>query len=118
MFCCYTLNNIGLGKSVALPSQKTTGPIKEMENISIEVLPSGILSLSSQSGPCRTLRLHRTRVQTILYPSIKCNVLRESLSEDSQNIPCATPGLVCNLCVQYAKVVCMWFYSPLNMGTY
>jgi hypothetical protein len=23
-------------------------------------------------------------------PSIKCNVLRESLSEDSQNIPCAT----------------------------
>ncbi len=23
-------------------------------------------------------------------PSIKCNLLRESLSEDSQNIPCAT----------------------------
>ncbi len=33
-------------------------------------------------------RLQSTRVQTPL--SIKCNVLRKSLSEDSQNIPCAT----------------------------
>jgi hypothetical protein len=35
-------------------------------------------------------RLVGTRVQTPLSPSIKCNVLRESLSEDSQNIPWAT----------------------------
>jgi hypothetical protein len=35
-------------------------------------------------------RQQSTRVQTALPPSIKCNVLRESLSEDSQNIPCAT----------------------------
>jgi hypothetical protein len=31
-----------------------------------------------------------TRVRTSLSPSFKCNVLRESLSVDSQNIPCAT----------------------------
>jgi hypothetical protein len=35
-------------------------------------------------------RLQSTRVQTPLSPSFKCNVLRESLSEGSQNIPCAT----------------------------
>ncbi len=35
-------------------------------------------------------RLHSTRVQSPLSPSIKCNVLRKSLSEDSQNISCAT----------------------------
>ena len=36
--------------------------------------------------------LQKTTVQTPLSspPSIKCNVLRESLSEDSQNVPCAT----------------------------
>ncbi len=34
-------------------------------------------------------RLQSTRVQTPLSPSFKCNVLRESLSVDSQNIPCA-----------------------------
>ncbi len=64
-----------------------------MENISIEVLPSSILSLSSQRGRCRTTRLQDYRVQEyrlIFPPYIKCNVLRESLSEDSQNIPCAT----------------------------
>jgi hypothetical protein len=35
-------------------------------------------------------RPQSTRVQTSLYPSFKCNVLRESLSVDSPNIPCAT----------------------------
>jgi hypothetical protein len=37
-------------------------------------------------------RLQSTRVQNPLYLpySFKCNVLRESLSVDSQNIPCAT----------------------------
>jgi hypothetical protein len=29
-------------------------------------------------------------VQEYRLPSIKCNVLRESLSENTQNIPCAT----------------------------
>jgi hypothetical protein len=35
-------------------------------------------------------RLQSTRVQTPLSLSIECNVLRKSLSGDSQNIPCAT----------------------------
>ncbi len=35
-------------------------------------------------------RLRSTRAQALPPPSIKCNVLRESLSEDGQNIPCAT----------------------------
>jgi hypothetical protein len=35
----------------------------------------------------RFARLQTTRGPTPLSPSIKCNVLRESLSEDSQNIP-------------------------------
>ncbi len=41
----------------------------------------------------RTLQLQDYRVQeyTLLFPpSFKCNVLRGSLSVDSQNIPCAT----------------------------
>ncbi len=67
---------------------------REMQNISRRGLPSGILSLSSQKGQCRTLRLQDYKeyksTESPLPPSIKCNVLRESLSEDSQNIPCAT----------------------------
>jgi hypothetical protein len=55
-----------------------------MENI-------GILPLSSQRGRCRTTPLgaglQSTRVQTPLSSSIKYNVLRERLSEESQNIP-------------------------------
>jgi hypothetical protein len=35
-------------------------------------------------------RLQSIRVPTPLSPSFKCNVLRESFSVDSQNIPCAT----------------------------
>ncbi len=41
-------------------------------------------------GSMQDLRLHDYRVQEYRLPSplsIKCNVLRESLSEDSQNIP-------------------------------
>jgi hypothetical protein len=64
--------------------------IREMENISRgQVLPSGILSLSSQRGRCRTPRLQDYRVQEYRLPSppsIKRNVLRESLYEDSQII--------------------------------
>jgi hypothetical protein len=35
-------------------------------------------------------RQQSMRVQTPLSPCFNCNVLRESLSVDSQNIPCAT----------------------------
>ncbi len=44
-------------------------------------------------GSCRTSRLQDYRIRgdrLLPPPSIKLNVLRESLSEDSQNIPCAT----------------------------
>ncbi len=68
---------------------------REMENISIvlEVPPSGILSPSLQRRRCKTSQLQDYRVQEWRLPSppsFKCNVLRESLSVDSQNIPCAT----------------------------
>jgi hypothetical protein len=49
-------------------------------------------------------RLQNTSVQTPLSPSLKGNELRESLSVDSQNIPCATlkrMGVVGNLCTVY-----------------
>jgi hypothetical protein len=55
--------------------------------LQVEVLPvpSGILSLSSQRGPCRTLQLQDYTVQEYSLPSppfIKCDVLRENLSEE------------------------------------
>jgi hypothetical protein len=76
-------------------SQKIGGKvrIREMENIQVEVLPSGILSLSTERGRCRTSQVQDYRVQEYRLPSslsFKCNVLRESRSVDSQNIPCAT----------------------------
>jgi hypothetical protein len=76
---------------------------KETQRIQVEVLPSGILALFSQRGRCRTSRLQDYRVQEYRLPSppsIKCNVLRKNLSEDSQKIPCATlkrRGVVGNL---------------------
>jgi hypothetical protein len=48
---------------------------------------------TTRLGRCRTSRLQDHRVQEYRLPSppsMKCNVLRESLSEESQNIPCAT----------------------------
>jgi hypothetical protein len=65
---------------------------KEMENIS-RGPPSGILSPSALRRRCRTSQLQYYRVQEYRLPSppsFKSNVLRESLSVDSQNIPCAT----------------------------
>jgi hypothetical protein len=37
-----------------------------------------------------TINIYSARVQTFLFPSIKCDVQHESLSEDGQTIPCAT----------------------------
>jgi hypothetical protein len=77
----------------AQSSADTSGHHREMENISIEVPPSGILSPSAQRRRCRTSQLQDYRLQEYRLPSppsFKCNVLRESLSVDSQNIPCAT----------------------------
>ncbi len=71
---------------------------REMENTSRGDF--GILSLSAQSMQDVTVaKLQSTRVQTPPSPSINCNVLRESLSVDSQNIPCAPQKrfLLCHL---------------------
>jgi hypothetical protein len=57
------------------------------------VPPSRILSLSAPRRRCRTSQLQDYRIQEYRLPSppsFKCNVLRESLFVDSQNIPCAT----------------------------
>jgi hypothetical protein len=62
-----------------------------MENIS-RGPTFGDLSLYAQRGQCRTSWLQDFRVQEFRLPSppsSKCNVLRESLSVDSQYIPCA-----------------------------
>ncbi len=66
----------------------------ERWKIWVEVPSSGILSLSSQRGRCRTTLLQDYRVQEYRLPSppsIKCNVpcVRVSLGT-IQNIPCAT----------------------------
>ncbi len=63
-----------------------------MENIS-RGPTFGYLSLSASRRRCRTSQLQDYTVREYRLPSppsFKCNVLRESLSVDSQNIPCAT----------------------------
>ncbi len=63
---------------------------REIENT---ILLSGILSLFPERGRYRTSQLQDYRVQEYNLPSslsLKCNVLRESFSVDSQSIPCAT----------------------------
>ncbi len=78
---------------------------REMENISrgptfafgafVTILTEGSMQNNTVA------RLQSTRVKTPFSPPyIKCNALRESLSVDSQNIPCATLkrwGVVGNL---------------------
>jgi hypothetical protein len=65
-------------------------------------------------------RLQSTRVQTPLSPSTRCNVLRESLSEDSQNILCASlkrkgslVGNLGNLYISLGKNI----YSKVKLGS-
>jgi hypothetical protein len=63
-----------------------------MENISRgPIFGDFITTLTEGSIQDLTVaRLESTKVQNPISPSIKCNVLHDSLSEDSQNIPCAT----------------------------
>jgi hypothetical protein len=56
------------------------------------------------------------RLQTPLSPSFKCNVLRESLSVDSQNIPCATlkeKGVVGNLYISLSLGIIHMFTTTI-----
>ena len=65
---------------------------REMENISRCPTFVDLFTLLTEGSmqDYTVTRLQSTRVRLPSPPSIKCNVLRESLSEDSQNIPCAT----------------------------
>ncbi len=74
-----------------------------MENISRGPTFRDFVTIHTE-GRSRITWLQDYRVQDYRPPSlpfIKCKVVRESLSEDSQNIPCATlnkeKGVVCNL---------------------
>jgi hypothetical protein len=70
---------------------KAVQPILDLHTnacCSIMVLSIFVVSAHSQRGRCRTSRLQDYRVQEYRFPSPPhCNVLRESLSVDSQNIP-------------------------------
>ncbi len=62
---------------------------REMENISRGSTFGDFVTIRTEGSmeDVTVARLQSTRVQTPLSPSFKCNVLRESLSVDSQNIP-------------------------------
>jgi hypothetical protein len=62
-------------------------PYREMENLSRGSTRTfgDSVTILTEGGRCRTSRLHDYRVQENRLPSppsVKCNVLRESLSED------------------------------------
>jgi hypothetical protein len=62
-----------------------------MENISRGPTFRDFVTIRTEGGLYRTLRLKTTEYKSTdspLPPSFKCNILRESLSVDSQNIPC------------------------------
>jgi hypothetical protein len=67
------------------------GP-REMENIRRGPNFGDFVSIRTEEASMQNItvaRLQSTRVQNPLSPSFRFNVLRESLSVDSQNIPCA-----------------------------
>jgi hypothetical protein len=63
---------------------------REMENISREVPPSGILSLSATGRDITVAGLQSIRVQSSLSPPLLNVLYCVRVSVDSQNIPCAT----------------------------
>ncbi len=84
----WSLTNLESGTN----SGESNAP-SEMENIS-RGLPGGFChyphrGVDARQHGCKTAE-YGTKVQTPSSPCIKCNVLRESLSEDSQNIPWET----------------------------
>ncbi len=74
-----------------------------MENINRRPIFGDFVTIRTEASmqDITVARLQSTIVQTHLSTSFKCNVLRESFSVDSQNIPCATQrrGVVDNHCV-------------------
>ncbi len=61
-----------------------------MENISWGPTFENFVAIRTEASMQDVKRLQSTSVQTPLSPPFKCKVPRESLSVDSQNIPCAT----------------------------
>jgi hypothetical protein len=63
-----------------------------MENISRGPTVGDYVTIRTEASmqDVTVARLQSTSVQAPLSPSLKGNVLRESLSVDCQNIPCAT----------------------------
>ncbi len=79
---------------------------REMENVSRGPTFGDLVTILTERSmqDVTVARLQSTRVYGRLSPpSFKCKVLLESLSEESQNIPCATlreeGRVVVNLCV-------------------
>ncbi len=67
--------------------------LREMENISRGPTFGDLVTILTEGSMLDVKVARLYRVQEYRLPSppcIKCNVLHESLSEDSQNIPCAT----------------------------
>jgi hypothetical protein len=84
-------HHFGTDAEVVRTSRRRTDAQVEPERWRVQ--PSGILSLSSQRVRCRTSQLQDYRVYEYRLPSppsVTCNELRESLTEDSRNISCAT----------------------------
>ncbi len=94
---------------------------REMENISRGPTFGDFVTVRTEASmqDITVARLQSTRVQTPLSPYFKCNVLRERLSVDSQNIPCLRntkeKGVVDNLSISLVeskeKTWCMGPYA-------
>jgi hypothetical protein len=66
---------------------------REMENVSRDPTFGDFVTIRTE-GSMKDVTVARLQIQEYRLSSpssFKCNVLRESLSVDSQNIPCATP---------------------------
>ncbi len=82
---------------------------REMENISRGPTIGYFVSIRSMQD-VSVARLQSTRVQTPLSPCFNCNVLRESLSVDSQHIRCAT----LKRRGSWVTSVCISLFSPIQ----
>jgi hypothetical protein len=82
----------------------STDPIESGSNPDPQ--PCDRTEASMQDVTVARLRVYKSTDSLPSPPSFRCNVLRESLSVDSQNIPCATlKGVVGNLCISLVETI-------------
>jgi hypothetical protein len=81
----YLTRDPDLGVTVAAAIKVTT---REMENNSRGPTFGDFVTIRTEASSCKTTEYKSNRF--LFPPSSKCYLLRESLSVDSQNIPCAT----------------------------